>query len=201
MRTFATQVALITGAGRGRGRALAQAFAEAGAAVAANDIAPNNLEQLVADITRNGGQARSYIEDVAKKVAAQALIKQVEDDFGRIDILVNHASVEPRAALLEMDEWDWRRAVDVNLTGAFLMTQSVGRIMAAQGGGVIVNLLAPLEQESEGRAAYLASMAALEAFSRSAGLELAPHNIHVHAISAAGEGLIETVLDLCGRRA
>jgi NAD(P)-dependent dehydrogenase (short-subunit alcohol dehydrogenase family) len=200
MTAFAMRVVLITGAGKGAGWALAEAFAGLGATIAANDISPNNVEQLVARITESGGQARAYIDDVAKKIAAQALVKRVEDDFGRIDILVNHASVEPRAALLEMDEWDWHRTLDVNLTGAFLMTQSVGRTMVAQGGGVIVNLLAPPGQQVEGRATYLASMAALEAFSRGAALELAPHGIRVHAVSATGEQLVETVLDLCGRR-
>jgi NAD(P)-dependent dehydrogenase (short-subunit alcohol dehydrogenase family) len=200
MTAFAMRVVLITGAGKGGGQALAEAFAGQGATVAANDISPNNVEQLVAGITERGGQARAYIDDVAKKVAAQALVKQVEDDFGRIDILVNHAAVEPRAALLEMDEWDWHRTLDVNLTGAFLMTQSVGRLMVAQGGGVIVNLVSPPSQQDQGRAAYLASMAGLEAFSRQAALELAPHGIRVHAVSAAGEELVETVLDLCGRR-
>jgi NAD(P)-dependent dehydrogenase (short-subunit alcohol dehydrogenase family) len=200
MTSFAMRVVLITGAGKGGGQVLAQAFAGQGATVAANDISPNNVEQLVAGITEHGGQARAYVDDVAKKVAAQALVKQVEDDFGRIDILINHAAVEPRAALLEMDEWDWHRALDVNLTGAFLMTQSVGRLMAAQGGGVIVNLIAPATQDDQARAAFLASMAGLEAFSRQAALELAPHGVRVHAVSAAGEELVKTVLDLCGRR-
>jgi NAD(P)-dependent dehydrogenase (short-subunit alcohol dehydrogenase family) len=200
MIAFAMRVVLITGAGKGGGQALAEAFAGLGATVAVNDITPNNVENLAARITEGGGQARAYVEDVAKKVGVQALVKQVEDDFGRIDILVNHAAVEPRAALLEMDEWDWRRTLDVNLTGAFLMTQSVGRTMAARGGGVIVNLHSPPDQEIEDRAAFLASMAALEAFSRQAALELAPHGIRVHAVSSKGEELVQTVLDLCGRR-
>ena len=90
---------------------------------------------MVAEINAQGGNAKAYIEDVAKKVGAQVLVKQVEDDFGRIDILVNHAAVEPRSPLLDMDEWDWHRVLDVNLTGAFLMTQSVGRVMREAGGG------------------------------------------------------------------
>jgi 3-oxoacyl-[acyl-carrier protein] reductase len=200
MTSFAMRVVLITGAGKGGGQALALAFAGQGATVAANDISPNNVEQLVAGITEHGGKARAYVDDVAKKVAAQALVNQVEDDFGRIDILINHAAVEPRAALLEMDEWDWHRTLDVNLTGAFLMTQSVGRLMAAQGGGVIVNLISPPSQDNQARAAYLASMAGLEAFSRQAALEMAPHGVRVHAVAATGEELVKTVLDLCGRR-
>ncbi len=141
MTDFKGKVVLITGAGKGAGRRLAVAFAKHGAIVAANDISPINVEEVVEEINAGGGSARAYIEDVAKKVGVQALVKGVEDDFGRIDILVNHAAVEPHSPLLDMDEWDWHRTLDVNLTGAFLMTQSVGRVMREQGGGVIINLV------------------------------------------------------------
>src|ERR671925_532644 len=100
------KVVLITGAGKGSGRILAQAFAHEGAIVAANDISPINVDEVVHQINTAGGRAKAYIEDVAKKVGAQNIIKQVEDDFGRIDILIHHANVEPRVALLDMDEWD-----------------------------------------------------------------------------------------------
>jgi NAD(P)-dependent dehydrogenase (short-subunit alcohol dehydrogenase family) len=121
------KVVLITGAGRGMGRRLAGVLAERGAVVAANDISPINVEEVVAGINARGGKAKAYIEDIAKKVGAQTVVKHVEDDFGRIDILINHAAVEPRVSLLDMDEWDWHRTLDVNLTGAFLMIQSAGR--------------------------------------------------------------------------
>ncbi len=109
------KVVLITGAGKGAGRALALAFAECGAVIAANDISPVNVELVIAEIVARGGQAKAYIEDVAKKVGAQYLVNSVEDDFGGIDILVNHAAVEPHTPLLDMDEWDWHRTLDVNL--------------------------------------------------------------------------------------
>jgi NAD(P)-dependent dehydrogenase (short-subunit alcohol dehydrogenase family) len=196
MRDFKGQVVLITGTGKGTGRRLAAAFAELGASVAANDISPINVEEVVREINAQNGSARAYIEDVAKKVGVQALVKQVEDDFGRINILVNHAAVEPRSALLDMDEWDWHRTLDVNLTGAFLMTQSVGRMMRAQGGGVIINLIAEAgRDESPLRAAFLASMAGLEAFSQQAARELAPYGIRVHAVKTNSE--IKTIIDLC----
>ena len=100
MTDFKGKVVLITGAGKGSGQKLAEAFARQGAIVAANDISPVNVEEVVEKITAEGGQAKVYIEDVAKKVGAQALVKGVEDDFGRIDILVNHAAVEPHSPLL-----------------------------------------------------------------------------------------------------
>ena len=202
MKDFKGKVVLITGAGKGAGRRLAEAFAKLGATVAANDISPINVEEAVGKINAGGGSARAYIEDVAKKVGVQALVKQVEDDFGRIDILVNHAAVEPRSALLDMDEWDWHRTLDVNLTGAFLMTQSVGRVMREQGGGVIINLIPPVSGVTEAgrgesplRVAFLASMAGLETFSQQAARELAPYGIRVHTVKS--DTKVETVLELC----
>ncbi len=195
-QAFKDKVVLITGAGKGRGRKLARAFASHGATVAANDISPNNIDKLVEEITALGGQARAYVDDIAKKVGAQALVKQVEDDFGRIDILVNHAAVEPRSALLDMDEWDWHRVLDVNLTGAFLMTQSVGRMMREGAGGVILNLISETgRDESAGRAAFLASMAGLESLNQQAAYEFKPYGIRVHAVKTDME--VDAVLDLC----
>jgi 3-oxoacyl-[acyl-carrier protein] reductase len=177
------KVILITGAGKGAGRALALAFAECGAIVAANDISPVNVEQVVSEITSRGGRAKAYIEDVAKKVGVQALINSVEEDFGGIDALVNHAAVEPHTSLLEMDEWDWHRVLDVNLTGAFLMMQSAARVMKGKGGGEILNIVA----ESGKGAAYLASMAGLKALSQSAESELNLHGIRVHTIGNSAD--------------
>ena len=177
------KVVLITGAGRGAGKTLARLFAAHGARVAANDVSPVNLDELVQG---SGGQIRAYAEDIAKKVGVQAVVKQVEDDFGRIDILVNHAAVEPRTPLLEMDEWDWHRVLDVNLTGAFLTMQSVGRMMKASGSGCIINLI-NLEGSSHAPSpAYAASMYGLVALTRVAATELGGFGIRVHAV---GRGL------------
>lgn len=189
------KVVLITGAGKGSGRALARALAERGAIVAANDISPVNVEQVVDQILAQGGRAKAYVEDVAKKLGAQNLIKQVEDEFGRLDVLVNHASVRPHDALLDMDEWDWHRTLDVNLTGAFLMTQSAGRVMQSQGSGVIINLVT-LSQESAGNeAAFAASMQGLAGFTSQAARELSPYGIRVHLVES-GEEAVEKVLAL-----
>ena len=193
------KIILITGAGKGSGRILAQAFAQQGAIVAANDISPINVEEVVEEIKSKGGRAKVFIEDIAKKVGAQHLIKQVEDEFSRIDILVNHASVQPRTPILDMDEWDWHRVLDVNLTGTFLMTQSVGRVMKSQGSGVIINLVAEKqasagnEPSSQGEAAFIASMQGVEGFTRQAVSELNPYGVQAHAVKT-GEGIVERVL-------
>ncbi len=189
---FVGKVVLITGAGKGTGAALAESFAARGAQVALNDISPINVDEVAARITSSDGQARTYLHDVAKKVGVQALVKQVEDDWGHVDILIQHAAVEPHTPLLNLDEWDWHRTLDVNLTGAFLVLQSLGRVMRAQGGGVIVNLVG----SSEVAGAYAASMDGLRGLSEAAARELAPFGIHVHAVEL-GEDAVERVLALC----
>lgn len=196
MNEFTDKVVLITGAGRGCGRLLAEAFAQRGACVAANDISPVNVDELVTQITQQGGRAKAYVEDVAKKLGAQLIINQVEDDFGQIDILINHAAVEPHVPLLEMDEWDWHRVLDVNLTGAFLMTQSVGRVMRANGGGAIINLLTESGRDESSEAGFVASMSGLRGFTRQAARELSPYNIRVYAVESDRESIVETIVAL-----
>ncbi len=196
METLRDKIVLITGAGRGSGRLLAQAFAKRGAIVAANDVSPVNVEQVVDQILAGGGRAKAYIDDVAKKVAVQNILNQVEDDFGQPDIVINHAAVEPDIPLLEMDEWDWHRTLDVNLTGAFLMTQSAGRVMRARGTGVIINLITAPERARGSKAAFAASMSGLEAFTRQAARELAPYGVQVYSVENVPEKTVENIFDL-----
>jgi NAD(P)-dependent dehydrogenase (short-subunit alcohol dehydrogenase family) len=196
MDTFKDKVVLITGAGKGAGRLLAQAFAQQGAIVAANDISPINVEEVVDRIVAEGGRAKAYIDDVAKKVAAQNIINQVEDDFGRIDILINHAAVEPSVPLLDMDEWDWHRVLDVNLTGTFLMTQSAGRVMQARGSGAIINLVTESARDESSATAFLASMQGLAAFTRQAARELQSYGIQVHLVKNNPDKIVESVFAL-----
>lgn len=200
------KVVLITGAGKGAGRALARLFAAHGASVAANDISPVNLDSLVQD---GAGKIRPYPEDIAKKVGVQAVINQVEDDLGRIDILVNHAAVSPHVSLLEMDEWDWHRVLDVNLTGTFLTTQSVGRIMRQSGSGWMINLVGIDPPSAAPGVAYVASMYALIALTLASAAELGQYGIFVHALGrgisafhnadpSVPRDLTGAVMHLCG---
>jgi len=201
MTDLKDKVVLVIGAGKGVGRAVAEAFAARGAIVAANDITPVNLDETVARITASGGRVKAYVEDIAKKMPVQALVNQVLDDWGRIDILVNCAEVAPSASLLDMDDWDWQRTLDVNLTGAFLLTQSVGRVMraappqgavslervtSAQGGkgGVIIHI-GWRARSPERSAAYFVSKAGLTVFVKHAARELAAFGIRVHLVLPA----------------
>ena len=196
MSDFASKVVLITGAGRGLGADLALAFAAQGAIVAANDVTPINVDEVVGKIVKDGGRAKSYIAEIAKKLSLQTLVTKVLEDWERIDILVNHISVQPHFALLDMDEWDWRAALDANLTGPFLAMQTVGRVMRELGGGVMLNVSAP----EDNSAAYTAAKAGLMALTRAAAKELSAYKIRVNAIAASSAGsakVVERALELC----
>jgi NAD(P)-dependent dehydrogenase (short-subunit alcohol dehydrogenase family) len=198
MGDFADKVILVTGAGKGTGRGVAEACAAQGARVAANDVSPVNLDETVRRIMTNGGQVKAYVEDIAKKMPVQTLLNAVLDDLGRIDILVNCAEVEPQKTVLEMDDWDWQRTLDVNLNGAFLLTQSVGRIMKEKGGGVIVHV-GERAKGPERRAAYFTSKAGLAALSALAAYEFSEYGIRVYHVRPEETGdVVRHILELCG---
>jgi 3-oxoacyl-[acyl-carrier protein] reductase len=182
------QVALVTGAGRGIGRAIAAGLARAGATVAVNDINPDSCERVAAELAPASATLHA---DVSNKHAVQAMIDSVVERWGRLDILVNNAGVEPHVSLLTLDEWDWRRTIDVNLTGPFLCTQSAARVMKDAGGGVIVNI-ASIAGRAGGlrdRSAYVASKTGLVGLTKECARELAAHHIRVNAVCP---GVIET---------
>ncbi len=178
------KVALITGAGRGIGKAMALRFAAAGARVVVNDINPDTADATAKAINDDGGQAISIIADVANKMAVQTMHYEILEKWGRVDVLINNAGVEPTGSILTLDEWAWDRTLNVNLKGAFLCSQTVGRDMKEQGGGVIVNIssIAGRAAGLRDRAAYTASKTGLVGFTRECAREFAAYNIRVNAV-------------------
>jgi NAD(P)-dependent dehydrogenase (short-subunit alcohol dehydrogenase family) len=191
-KNFSGKVVLMTGAGRGAGRLLAQAFAGQGAIVAANEISPVNLDPVVDGINAAGGRARAYLHDIAKKVDVQVMVNNISDDFGRIDILVNCANVQPQAGLLEIDEWDLHRVFEVNAIGTFLVMQSVGRVMRMQGSGIIVNVV---KVPTNAPASFIASRAGLAAMTDRLNDELSGCGLRVFAVT--DQNPVEAVLAGC----
>jgi len=185
MNDFRDKVTLVTGAGRGIGRATAEALAALGAIVAANDITPVHLDETLKHILDAGGRARDYVFDVAKRTPVQAMVDQVLEDWGKIDILINTANVEPHAAILDMDEWEWLRTLDVNLSGPFFTIQQVGRSMRQRQSGAIVNLGAGLALAKKDQAAFIASKNGLAGLTRSAAMEFAEFNVRVNLVCPA----------------
>ena len=132
--------ALVTGAGEGIGRAIALALAASGAAVVANDLNPDRADRVAEEIQAAGGRSIPWQADVSNRFQVGSMIEAGRDAFGKLNILVNAASVEKLGSMSALDEWDWRRILDVNITGAFFCTQLLSRVMADEGGGVIVNV-------------------------------------------------------------
>ena len=183
MPEIKTKVAIVTGAGRGTGQAIAVALGKAGARVAVVDVNPDTAQATADAIARAGGEALPQVTDVSNKMAVQTMLYAVIERWGRIDILVNAAGVTPRSPALRMDEWEWNRTLDVNLKGAFLAAQTVARAMNATGGGVILNLLRPLNGASQ--AAVRAAHDGLLGLTTALAAEWAELGVRVEALEAA----------------
>ena len=178
------RIVLVTGAGRGIGRAIAERFGEFGASVAVNDVVPEAADAVVAAVAAGGGTAMSAVADVSDSSSVAAMVEAVMDEHGRIDVLVNNAGlIEPMLHFFEADEAWWRRIVDVNLTGHFLVSHPVARIMAKQGGGCIINMSSGgATRAHRAFTAYDATKGGIEALTRAMALDLGPYGIRVNAL-------------------
>jgi 3-oxoacyl-[acyl-carrier protein] reductase len=178
------KVALVTGAGRGIGRALAFGLAAAGAVVAVNDLDAATADQTAASLAAAGFEAGAFPADVSDELAVDALVAAVLARWGRLDLLVNNAGVEPNGSLLDFPLADWQHCLAVNLTGPFLTSRAAARPMQAQGGGAIVNIssIAGRAAGLRHRAAYVASKTGLVGFTRECAREFAAYNIRVNAV-------------------
>jgi 3-oxoacyl-[acyl-carrier protein] reductase len=200
------RAALVTGAGAGIGKAVARALAASGAAVVANDVNPDRADQVAQEIVAANGHAFAWQADVANRFQVGSMVEAARDQFGRIDVLVNAAGVHRPGLMNTVDEWDWRRLLDVNLTGAFFCSQLVGRVMADEGiRGVIVNVASAAGHPNplpEG-VGYVASKAGMIGLTRQCAHEYAAFGIRVNAVcpgNIAGDDVAPGNSAAMGRR-
>ena len=189
---FAGRGVIVTGGGRGIGQATARAFAAEGADVLVLGRTVADLEDTVAQITADGGQAWLLPCDVTDEAQVEETVTRTAGRWGRIDVLVNNAGIDDDTPLLEIDRARWRAVIDTNLTGVFLMSQAVAREMAKTGGGAILHTASIDASGGDGPyAAYNASKAGLLGLSRTMALELAAHGIRSNCVSP---GFTHTVM-------
>ncbi len=186
------KVALVTGASRGIGRASALALAREGAAVAVNYVRDAaGAADTAARVRALGRQALVVRADVTQRAQVEAMVAEIVAALGHLDILVCNAGVLTRTPFLELSDAEWRRVIDTNLTGPFVVGQIVARQMVKQGGGgKIVNVTSEVaERALAGLSHYCASKGGLRQLTRTMGVELAPYGINVNAVAP---GLTET---------
>ncbi|MET4825331.1 NAD(P)-dependent dehydrogenase (short-subunit alcohol dehydrogenase family) [Bradyrhizobium ottawaense] len=181
------KIALVTGAARGIGLATAKKFLGEGWRVALLDIEGELLGRAVAEIDQSEATL-ALTCDVSGAAAVSDAMEAVERRFGRLDALVNNAGIAVFAPLMETSETDWRRVLEVNLTGPFLCTKAAVPLMREGDGGAIVNITSiSAVRASTLRSAYGTSKAGLAHLTKQLAVELASLNIRVNAV-ARGAG-------------
>jgi len=187
--------AIVTGGNSGIGKAIVLELAEQGANVAVDYVShPDATEELERRIAALGDRAIGIDADVSKIADLQRLIDAAVKAFGRLDIMVNNAGIETRTTLLETTEAQYEAVLLVNLKSAFFGTQLAAKQMIKQGGGGhIINITSVHEDwPMPGNIAYCLSKGGMRMLTRTAGVELAPHNILVVGV---GPGAVATPIN------
>ena len=194
--TVKGKVAIVTGGNSGIGLAIVLELAKQGANIVIDYVAhPEATEALEKQVRALGDQAIGVQADVSKVADLQRLIATAVKRFGRVDVMVNNAGIETRTSVLDTTEADYEKVLAINLKSAFFGTQLAAQQMIKQGGGGrIINVSSVHEDwPMPGNAAYCLSKGGMRMLTRTAGVELAPHNILVVGV---GPGAVATPINL-----
>lgn len=184
------KTAIVTGSGRGIGRAIAEGLHAAGANVVIADIDADTAAQTASDL---GERAVAVQTDVSKAEAIAAMVATASDTFGGVDILVNNAGVDKAVGILDMDEAEWDRLMDINLKSVFLCTKAALPSMIERGGGSVISTASIVARQGamNGGIHYAASKGAIIAFTKTLARQMADKGVRANCIAP---GVIDTDL-------
>lgn len=177
------RVALVTGSAQGLGYTIARGMLDAGARIVLSDVSAAALARAQAALRAEGFDVPGYVFDISDEARVEAAVAAIEREVGPIDILVNNAGIHRRNLLIDMPVEDWRKVIDVNLSGAFIVGRAVARGMIARAYGKIVNISsinAAMVRPNIGN--YCAAKGGIVTLTKSMATEWGPYNINVNAI-------------------
>jgi len=179
------RIAIVTGAGRGIGKSIALTLAREGAKVMVNDIDIKTATEVTKEIRNMGRSSLVFQADVSNSKEVNQMVEFIQQEFGRIDILVNNAAIIKRGTIDDLSEEDWDRVMEINLKGTFNCTKAVAGIMKKQRYGKIVNISSVVGKVGDLASApcYGASKAGIACLAKSLARELAPYNINVNVVA------------------
>lgn len=207
------QVSIVTGAATGLGKAMATALAQAGSNIVIADINQQQADETAKELRQEEGiEAIAVQMDVTKEEQVEEMVKKVTNHFGKIDILFNNAGIVINEKAEETSLENWKKVIDINLNGVFIVSKAVGKQMIKQQKGSIVNISSMsgiIVNTPQCQASYNASKAGVIMLTKSLAMEWAPHNIKVNTIAPgymkteltkpffeSGEGMTKTWMDM-----
>ena len=177
------RIALVTGSAQGLGNTIARGMLEAGARIVLSDVSAAGLEKARAEFKAEGFDVPAYVFDISDEAQVTRAVAAIEAEVGPIDILVNNAGIHRRNLLVDMPVEDWRKVIDVNLSGAFIVGRAVARGMIARRYGKIINIAsinAMMVRPNIGN--YCAAKGGIVTLTKSMATEWGAYNINVNAI-------------------
>jgi NAD(P)-dependent dehydrogenase (short-subunit alcohol dehydrogenase family) len=193
MSRLASKVAIVTGTSPNIGGGIAEGLADEGATVVCVDVDADNARQCAEWITTRGGAALGIPCDVTDEKQVEVMVARVRETYGGVDLLVNNAGILGGLSVLDMPVDRWTRQVAVNLTGTFLCTKHVARLMVAEKrrGSIVVIISTAGHQGQAGNIAYSTTKSGLLNFTRAAAMDLVKHGIRVNSLTPTATDVAE----------